>query len=81
MTEQTFGPGKEMNGWKWEEWLEFEGRLEKLSDESLSTLCEKHGIKFEPGYTPKEHIAGALLEATRKEALVYEVEEAERQLS
>ena len=81
MTEQTFGPGKEMNGWEWEEWLEFEERLEKLSDEALLMLCEKHGVKFEPEDTPKEHIAGALLESTRTEVLVSEVEEVERQLS
>lgn len=78
MAEQYFGPGKEMNGWKWEEWLEFEDRLDKLSEEKLTVLCKRHGIEFGSGDTEKEHMAGALLEATRKEVLIAEVEEMER---
>jgi hypothetical protein len=81
MSEQYFGPGKELNGWGWEEWLTFEERLNKLSEEDLAALCKKHGILFGPGHTPREHIAGALLEATEKEVLISEVEEIERQLS
>jgi hypothetical protein len=78
MAEQYFGPGKEMNGWEWKDWLAFEERLDGLSDEQLSMVCEKYGVTFEPGDTPREHINGALLEATQKGMLMHDVEEMEK---